>query len=128
MSVAKAGPLATMELVKRFEDSYNRHDPDALMADMTDDCVFEHVAPDGKSFGRFEGYEQVRGFWASLPANMPNYHFETEDVFATDDRCAYRWILTFDLPDGTQAVHHGVDIYTIRDGKISEKYTYASLL
>ena len=112
----------------RFEDSYNRHDPDALMADMTDDCVFEHVAPDGKSLGRYEGYDQVRGFWVSLPETMPNYRFETEDIFATNDRCAYRWILRFDLPDGSQVVRRGVDLYTIRDGKISEKYTYASLL
>ena len=30
-----------LELLDRFADAWNRHDLDALMAMMTDDCVFE---------------------------------------------------------------------------------------
>lgn len=127
MATTPTGVESTIALIKRFEDSFNRHDPDALMADMTEDCIFEHVAPDGKGMGRHEGQEAVRAVWASMPAQMPNYRFETEDIFATDDRCAYRWILRFDLPDGGEAMLRGVDLYTIRDGKISEKYTYFTM-
>ena len=36
---------ATLALVTRFENEFNTRDLDALMADRTEDCVFEHVAP-----------------------------------------------------------------------------------
>ena len=41
----------TVELVTRFENAFSTYDVDALMADMTYDCVFEHVAPAAVSFG-----------------------------------------------------------------------------
>ena len=116
----------TLTVAKRFEASFNRHDPDALMADMTEDCVFEHIEPTGTGFGRHEGQAAVRAVWASLPEHFPNYRFETEDIFATGNRCAYRWRLTWDLSDGGQGQLRGVDVYTLRDGKIAEKYTYVS--
>ena len=43
---------ATLALITRFEGGFNTRDIDAMMADMTDDCVFEHVAPEDVSFGR----------------------------------------------------------------------------
>jgi ketosteroid isomerase-like protein len=127
MATVPTGVEETIALVKRFEESFNRHDPDALMADMTEDCVFEHVAPEGKSFGRHEGQEAVRAVWASLPNAWPGYRFETEDMFAAEDRCAYRFIIRWNPPEGGQASVRGVDIFTIRGGKIAEKYTYMTL-
>lgn len=127
MTATAAGTEATLALVKRFEDSFNRHDPDGLMADMTEDCVFEHVAPEGKGIGRHEGQAAVRAVWAALPEQFPGYRFSTEDIFATDDRCAYRWLLHWNLPDGGQGELRGIDVYTVRDGKIAEKYTYFSM-
>jgi ketosteroid isomerase-like protein len=35
----------SVDLVTRFENNFNTYDVDALMADMTDDCVFEHPLP-----------------------------------------------------------------------------------
>jgi hypothetical protein len=43
---------ATLSLVTRFEEGFNDRDWDATMADMTEDCVFEHVAPAAVSSGR----------------------------------------------------------------------------
>jgi ketosteroid isomerase-like protein len=34
-----------LTLIRRFEASLNRHDVDALMAAIIDDCAFEIVAP-----------------------------------------------------------------------------------
>ena len=36
---------ATLALVTRFENEFNTRDLDALMADRTEDGVFEYVAP-----------------------------------------------------------------------------------
>lgn len=44
----------TTETIDRFNEAFNRHDVDAIMALMTDDVVFENTSPrpDGE---RFEG-------------------------------------------------------------------------
>jgi ketosteroid isomerase-like protein len=56
-----AETATTLDVVNCFNEAFNRHDVDALMALMTDDCVFESTrpAPDGE---RFEGQSRVRGF------------------------------------------------------------------
>jgi ketosteroid isomerase-like protein len=82
MTATAASTEATLALIKRFEDSFNRYDVDALMAYMTEDCVYEHVAPEGKGDGRHEGQAAVRAVWAALPDVFPNYRLMTEDVFA----------------------------------------------
>ncbi len=40
----------TLEIVERFNEAFNRHDVDAVMRLMTEDCVFENTrpAPDGE--------------------------------------------------------------------------------
>ncbi len=124
MSTTATDTRATLELAQRFEASFNRHDVDAIMADMTDDCVFEIVAPADKGGGRWEGQAAVRAIWVALEEWFPGYHFETEDLFACGDRCTYRWILRFNPPDGGQEAIRGVDVYTIRDGKFARKFTY----
>ena len=121
MPVASATET-TVELVTRFENNFNAYDVDALMADMTDDCVFEHVAPAAVSFGRHQGQAAVRGVWESLIAGFPEYRFDFDDIFAAGDRCACRWTMRW--REGTA---RGVDIFRVRDGKIAEKLTYVTL-
>ena len=36
---------ATIAAVERFTRAFNAHDGDAIMATMTDDCVFENTTP-----------------------------------------------------------------------------------
>jgi ketosteroid isomerase-like protein len=108
----------TLALVTRFNDAFNRHDVDAAVALMTDDCLFENTypPPDGE---RFQGKEAVRACWAELMRSTPAAHFETEEMFAMGDRCIVRWRYTF----GTGHVR-GVDIFRIRQGEIAEKRSY----
>ena len=80
MTAATHAERAT-ELITRFETRFNTREFDAIMADMTEDCVFEHVAPAAVSFGRHEGQAAVRGVWVSLAEHFPRYHFDIEDVF-----------------------------------------------
>ena len=123
-------PTATesaVDLVTRFENNFNTYDVDALMADMTDDCVFEHVAPAGVSLGRHEGQAAVREVWQSLQAHFPGHRFEVEDIFGAGDRCACRWVLRWPLADGGEGSARGVDIFRISEGKIAEKLTYVTM-
>lgn len=109
--------------IERFNDAFNRHDVDLIMALMTDDCVFESTspAPDG---GRFQGQEAVRSVWQDLFSSSPQASFETEEVFAAGDRCVVRWVYHWVGRDGNPGHIRGVDIFRLRDGKVAEKLSY----
>jgi ketosteroid isomerase-like protein len=114
--------LQTMEAVRRFNEAFNRHDLDAIMDAMTDDCVFENTnpPPDG---ARYQGQQAVRVFWEKLFRNSPDALFETEEMFAAGDRCVVRWVYR-KMRDGQPWHLRGVDVFRVRDGKVAEKLAY----
>ena len=111
---------ATLAVVHRFNDAFNRHDVDAVMALMTADCVFENTLPppDGE---RFIGAGPVRGFWERFFAASPSARFEAEEMFAAGDRCVVRWVFHWDDRGGHV---RGVDVMRVRDGRVAEKLSY----
>lgn len=118
---------ATLELVTRFENLFISRDLDAIMACMTDDPVFEHVAPPTASVGRHQGRERVRALFASLEECFPRYTLEVTDVIATECRAACQYTLRWRQPDGSEGQARGAEVFRIRDGKIAEKLTYVTL-
>ena len=114
---------STLEVIDQFNGAFNRHDVDAIMALMTEDCVFENTfpAPDGE---RYVGQAAVRGFWERLFAASPDAVFEAEAVVACDEYAIHRWRYRWG-GDGPNAGHvRGVDIFRVRDGKVAEKLSY----
>lgn len=105
-------------MIEQFNDAFNRHDVDAVMGLMTSDCVFESTAPTPEGT-RFEGQSAVRGCWEEFFADSPDARFDTEEMIVTGDRAVVRW--RFDWGDGHV---RGVDIFTVRDGRVAEKLTY----
>lgn len=114
---------ATLDAVERFNTAFNQHDVDAVMAAMTDDCVFENTSPfpDGE---RYAGQAAVRAFWQQFFAGSPHALFETEDMFAGGDRCVVRWRYNWIEADGRRGHIRGVDVFRVRDGKVAEKFAY----
>jgi ketosteroid isomerase-like protein len=110
----------TLDVVHRFNEAFNRHDVDGVMALMTADGVFENTfpAPDG---GRFDGAAAVREFWARFFAATPHARFEAEEIFAAGDRCVVRWIFHWDDRGGHV---RGVDVMKVRDSRVAEKLAY----
>ena len=115
MDVETAATHATIE---RFNEAFNRHDIDAIMALMTDDVVFENTSP-GPDGERHEGQAAVRAAWEGFFAASPNAHFETEELFAAGDRAVFRW--RYSWGDGHV---RGIDLFQVRDGKVAEKLSY----
>jgi ketosteroid isomerase-like protein len=72
---------ATRAVIERFNAAFNRHDVSAIMALMTDDCVFENTypPPDGE---RYEGQQAVRAFWEKFFHSSPTAHFDFEGPLA----------------------------------------------
>jgi ketosteroid isomerase-like protein len=116
---------STLETVTQFNDAVNAHDLDLTMSLMTEDCVFENTypPPDGE---RYEGQAAVSGFWMEFFESSPNAHFEFEEIFACGERAFVRWLYRWQNADGTGTQGHirGVDLFTIRDGKVAEKLSY----
>jgi uncharacterized protein (TIGR02246 family) len=110
----------TRAAVDAFNDAFNRHDVDAVMAAMTDDCVFESTSPPRGE--RHEGQAAVRAFWEQFFAASPSSHFDAEEVIVAGDRCIVRWVHVWagDAPGSVR----GVDVITVRDGKVAEKLAY----
>jgi ketosteroid isomerase-like protein len=108
---------ATASAVARFAEAFDRKDVDAVMAAMTEDCVFESTSPpDG---GRHSGQEAVRAAWVSFFAESADATFETEDQFVSGDRAVVQWRYTW---DGGHV--RGVDLFRVRDGLVAEKLSY----
>ena len=116
------GTEKTLAAVIRFNEAFNKHDIDAVMAAMTDDCVFENTSPfpDGTLW---EGQDAVRAYWEKFFQGSPTAKFETEDIFAVGNRCTVRWVYT-KTKDGKPWHIRGVDVFRVRDGKVAEKLSY----
>jgi ketosteroid isomerase-like protein len=112
----------TRIVIDRFNDAFNRHDADGVAALLSDDTVFEDTspAPDGR---RIEGKAAVGAFWREWFARNPDAHFEAEEIIVSGDRAVVRWI--YRKTRNGQPWHlRGVDIFTVRDGKVAAKLAY----
>src|SRR2546430_10612506 len=110
--------LNTKETVEAFNDAFGRHDVDAVMALMTDDCLFENTLPppDGE---RHVGPDEVRRFWQEFFDGTPQARFETEEMVVAGDRAVVRGRVDW----GSGHVR-GIDLFKVRDGKVAEKLSY----
>jgi ketosteroid isomerase-like protein len=120
---ADSSTTTTRAVIEQFNDAFSRRDVGAIMALMTDDCVFENTfpAPDGE---RFEGQAAVQAFWTTFFRTSPRATFTFEEVFAADDRAVVRWRYRW-VDDGERPGHvRGVDIFRVRDGRVAEKLSY----
>lgn len=112
-----------MRVTLAFNDAFNRHDVPAMMALMTDDCVFENTspAPDGT---RYAGKAAVTQFWQDFFHASPEAHIQIEEIFGMGWRCVMRWRYDWVGAAGQRGHVRGVDIFTVKDGLISEKLSY----
>ncbi|MGO8949500.1 MAG: nuclear transport factor 2 family protein [Ktedonobacterales bacterium] len=114
---------ATVEAVDRFNEAFNRHDVPAVMARMTEDCIFENTfpAPDGE---RFEGQDAVRRFWEDFFQSSPDAVFSAEETVAFGARAVVRWRYEWTNADGSRGHVRGVDVLRVVERKIAEKLAY----
>lgn len=117
-------PQVTTEMLQSFADAWNRHDIDALMSFMTEDCVFEASAGPDISGTRYVGREAVRAGFAEVWAVFPDAHWGSPRHFVHGDRGLSEWTFTGTRSDGTRVEVHGCDLFTFERGKISLKNSY----
>jgi steroid delta-isomerase-like uncharacterized protein len=114
----------TAEMLQTFADAWNRHDVDALMSFMTEDCVFESSAGADVCGTRFVGSEAVRAGFAEVWAVFPDAHWGNARHLVHGDHGVSEWTFTGTRTDGTRVEVHGCDLFTFRGGKILLKNSY----
>jgi ketosteroid isomerase-like protein len=112
-----SGSEVTPELLERFADAWNRHDVDALMTFMTDDCVFETSAgPDGLRHApcRPRGGCDRASRRSSRHSRRALGHARH---LVNGDRGFSQWTFTGTRANGDRVEVHGCDLFTFRDGQ-----------
>jgi ketosteroid isomerase-like protein len=111
-----------IQLVIQFNEMLNAHSVDGMMRFLTEDSVFENTypPPDGE---RYIGQASVRAFWEDFFRIDQGQRIEIEEIFSLENRCVMRWVYYW-REAGLAGHVRGVDLYTIRGGRISEKLSY----
>lgn len=108
----------TAEIMQRFNDVFQLHDPSALPELVAEDCIIENTvpAPDG---ARYAGREACIGLWSAI-ATQPGTRFDLEETFVAGDRATIRW--RYCMADGNSL--RGVNLMRVAGGRIVEAKGY----
>ena len=115
---------ATVEMLQAFADAWNRHDTEALMSFMSDDCVFEASAGPEVAGTTYVGRDAVKAGYLEVFATFPDAHWANARHFIHGDRGVSEWTFTGTRSDGTRVEVNGCDLLTLRNGKIAIKNSY----
>jgi steroid delta-isomerase-like uncharacterized protein len=123
-------------LIDAYNDAWNRHDVDAILAMHTDDSVFENHT----SGGRAVGHEAIRALVSGVFETFPDLRFSLRRLYLRDDLIVQEWTATATHagpvrygdrvlePTGKTLRWDGMDILPARDGKIARKDVYVNSL
>ena len=128
----KDSPESLEEAIGRYNDAWNAHDLDAIMAMHAPDMVFHnHTA--GESA---EG-EEVRGHIGSIFETWPDIRFDGRRTYARESLIVQEWTATAthanrmtrgDLvaePTGKTITWDGLDVIPFEDGLVKRKDVYS---
>jgi hypothetical protein len=110
----------TAELMRRFNDAFRFHAPDALEPLVAGDCVLENSQP-APNESRHVGRAACLAVWQAL-AGARDTQFTLEEVFVAGERALTRWRYRFGA-DEAQSVR-GLNWMRAREGRIVEAMGY----
>lgn len=110
-------------LVEIFE-AFNRHDADAVVARMTEDCVFDTVGGSDVHGTRIQGRAAVRDAFAAVWAGMPDAHWEVTRHTIAGDRAFSEWTFTGTDRQGMRTEAEGVDLFTFDGPRVAGKRAF----
>jgi steroid delta-isomerase-like uncharacterized protein len=128
----KDSPKALEEAIERYNQAWNDHDLDAIMAMHAPDMVFENHTAGESAQG-----EDVRGHIGSIFESWPDIAFEGRRTYVRDGLVVQEWTATAthantmrrgDLvaePTGKRIEWKGLDVIPFEDGLIKRKTVYS---
>jgi steroid delta-isomerase-like uncharacterized protein len=107
--------------VERYNEAWNAHDLDAIVALHAPGMVFEnHTAGE-----RVEG-DEVRAHIARIFENWPDLTFRGRRLYVRDGIVVSEWTATATDGQGRRLEWDGVDLFPFEDGLIARKDVYSS--
>ena len=119
-------------VIARYNDAWNRHDVDAILALHTEDSVFENHTSGGKGVGKTEIRKVVEGIFATFP----DLRFDGRRLYVRDDLVVQEWTATATHsrpitrggkiygPSGKKMSWIGMDVIPMRGGLVLRKDVY----
>jgi ketosteroid isomerase-like protein len=117
----------TVATLAAFSDAWNRHDVEALMSFMHDDCVFESATGNEACGARHVGRDAVRKAFAAAWANVPDAQWRNGRHVVHGDFGVSQWTFTGTAADGSRIETDGVDVFTFKDGRILVKNAFRKI-
>jgi ketosteroid isomerase-like protein len=122
LGYAKTPPpdVETADVIRRFNDVFQRHDPTDLAEIVSTDCVIENTTP-GPDGERYVGRDACVSLWNRI-ATTPGTRFDVEDVVVAGEHATIRWRLSWG--DRTEDSVRGVNLMRVQAGRITEALGY----
>lgn len=114
----------TVALLEQLFAAFNRHDVEGVMACMSEDCVFEGAAGPEAYGTRFTGADAVGAAFVKVWTTYPDVSWQNTSHFAAGDKGVSQWTFCATCPDGKRIEADGVDIFTVKDGKLVLKQAF----
>lgn len=113
-----------VEFLKAFSDALNKHDIDAVMSMMTDDCIFHAVAGSDLQGKSFVGQAEVRQGLENAWKTAPDACWVDGEHFVIGNRGFSETTYKGTTNDGVRSEARMIDAFTFRDGKIAVKNAF----
>jgi steroid delta-isomerase-like uncharacterized protein len=129
---AQDSPEALAETIERYNDAWNEHDLDAIMAMHAPDMVF-----DNHTAGESAEGEEARGHIGSIFETWPDIAFTTRRLYVREGLVVQEWTASAthantmrrgDLvaePTGKRVEWDGLDVIPFEDGLVKRKDVYS---
>jgi steroid delta-isomerase-like uncharacterized protein len=120
------------QAIDRYNEAWNAHDLDAIMAMHAPDMVF-----DNHTAGESASGEEARGHIGSIFETWPDIEFTTRRLYVREDLVVQEWTASAthaktmrrgDLvaePTGNRVTWDGLDVIPFEDGLIKRKDVYS---
>lgn len=114
----------TVKMLQDFASAWNRHDIEALMGFMAEDCEFNAVAGPELLGRSFKGQVAVREGFEMAWKTFPDAAWLDGDHFVAGDRGVSESTFRGTKADGSRIEARMVDVFTFGGGKIAVKNAY----
>lgn len=110
--------------VTQFNNVWNGHDIDGILAMMTDDVIFEASFGPDPWGSRVVGKAALRAFLQDMLERIPDVRWDEIRHFAHPELVVVEWLTSGTPRAGRPYKVEGCDILTVRAGKIAAKRSY----
>lgn len=105
---------ATQQAVERLYRAYLAGDVDGMLETMDDEVEVRFLGR-----GTYRGIDQVRAFLRRNASVLRELDFRIHRLIVDGDAAAAVWDETARTPDDRRYENHGVDVFRVRDGRIT---------